>query len=305
MSGEVIYYLRPCEQGRYLDGTLGLGGHTLNILEACRGKCSVLGIDLDQEAIEISRDRLAGFAERVHFFQDSYRNFDFHLEELGWDTLDGAVLDLGVSSLQLERGDKGFSFIKNGPLDMRMDKSCGAPSAAQLLNRISAHELKNIISRYGQEPMAGRIARAIIDSRRKKPIKTTLELAAIVEQAYPPKRRAMARNHPATRTFQALRIAVNKELEDLEYFLKKIVSRMKTGARIVIISFHSLEDRIVKHSFKQEASGCLCPPGFALCACGRTRRLKILTKKPVTPQEQEVMDNPRSRSAKLRSAERI
>lgn len=305
MAREVIDFLRPRPGGRYLDGTLGLGGHALKILEACGGECFVLGTDLDLDAVNLSRERLAEFEDRTFIFQDSYRNFDHYQEKLEWDKLDGAVLDLGVSSLQLEKAEKGFSFIINGPLDMRMGKGAGFVSAARLLEKISYYELKRILGQYGEEPMAGRVARAIIDAREKKGIRTTLELAEIVENAYPAKRRALARNHPATKTFQALRIAVNKELENLEFFLNKIVDQLGPGARIVVISFHSLEDRIVKHFFKREASGCLCPPGYPVCGCGHEKKLKILTKKPLIPSEEEIRENSRSRSAKLRAAEKI
>ena len=305
MAGQVIDFLIPRSGGRYLDGTLGLGGHALKILEGCGGECFVLGIDLDSDALDLSRQRLAGFENRTFIFQDSFRNFEYYLDELEWDKLDGAVLDLGISSMQLDLAEKGFSFAKDGPLDMRMGKNAGFISADRLLEKVSLYDLKKIIGRYGEEPMAGRIARAIIDAREKKRIHTTLELAGIVENAYPAKRRAMARNHPATKTFQALRIAVNKELESLEDFLSKIAGRLRPGARIVVISFHSLEDRIVKHSFKREASGCLCPPGYPSCQCGHEKRLRILTKKPLIPEEEEIRVNPRSRSAKLRAAERI
>lgn len=305
MSGQVIDFLQPRKAGKYFDGTIGLGGHSLEILNACAGECSVLGTDLDQDAIELSRQRLKELEDRVFIFQDTYRNFEYYLEELGWDKLDGVVLDLGVSSLQLEVAEKGFSFIKEGPLDMRMGQGTGSVSAGRLLEKISYYELKKIIGQYGEEPMAGRVARAIIDAREKKGIHTTLELAEIVEKAYPARRRALARNHPATKTFQALRIAVNKELENLEEFLERVPGRLNPGARVVIISFHSLEDRIVKHFFKREASRCLCPPGYPLCQCGHEKNLKILTKKPLVPTNEEILENPRSRSAKLRSAERI
>ena len=305
MAAEVVDYLRPCRGGRYYDGTLGLGGHTLKILEACKGGCIVMCTELDDDALELSRRRLFPFQDRVFLFQDSYSNFEYCLEELGWDNLDGAVLDLGVSSLQLEEPEKGFSFTKDGPLDMRMGKGPDFVSARQLLQKISCYELKKIISRYGEEPLAGRIARAIIDARDKTGIHTTLDLARIVEKAYPPRRRALARNHPATRTFQALRIAVNRELDNLADFLRNIVSRLKVGARLVIISFHSLEDRMVKHAFKKESADCTCPPGYPECQCGHEKRLRILTRKPHLPADAEVRQNPRSRSAKLRAAERI
>ncbi|WP_028574964.1 16S rRNA (cytosine(1402)-N(4))-methyltransferase RsmH [Desulfonatronovibrio hydrogenovorans] len=305
MSGEVLEYLKPVKGGRYLDGTLGLGGHTLKILEACQGECRVMGIDLDQDALDLSRQRLAEFGDRVLFFHDAYQNFDSHLLDLGWPGLDGAVLDLGVSSLQLDSPEKGFSFISDGPLDMRMGRAAGLAPASVLLERVSLYDLKKIIAQFGEEPLAGRIARAIIQARDKKKIQTTLELASIVEAAYPAKRRAMARNHPATRTFQALRIAVNRELDNLEEFLRKILIYLNPGARLVIISFHSLEDRVVKHFFKKEAQGCLCPPMYPVCRCNHEKRLTILTKKPLVAREQEVRENPRSRSAKLRAAERF
>ncbi len=305
MAGEVVDYLRPCRGGRYFDGTLGLGGHTLKILEACKGGCMVMCTDLDDDALELSRQRLSRFQDSVFIFQDSYSNFEYYLKKLEWNTLDGAVLDLGVSSLQLEEPEKGFSFTKDGPLDMRMGRGPGFVSAGRLLQKISCYELKKVIAQYGEEPLAGRIARAIIDARDKTGIHTTIDLARIVEKAYPPRRRAMARNHPATRTFQALRIAVNKELDSLADFLKNIVNRLKVGARLVIISFHSLEDRMVKHAFKRESSDCACPPGYPECQCGHEKRLRILTKKPRLPADEEVRQNTRSRSAKLRAAERI
>ncbi len=305
MAGQVVDFLRPCKGGRYIDGTIGPGGHSLKILEACGGECFVLGTDLDRDAIDMSTQRLKEYGERVFLFQDSYHNFGYYMKNLGWDKVDGVVLDLGVSSLQLEMAEKGFSFTRNGPLDMRMGRAAGSISAARLLKKISVYELKNIIARYGEEPMAGRIARAIVDVREKKDIRTTLELAEIVEKAYPSKRRAMARNHPATKTFQALRIALNRELDNLSDFLDKIFDWLSPGARIVIISFHSLEDRIVKHSFRREASACLCPPEYPECKCGHMKKIKILTRKPLTPAEEEIRDNPRSRSARLRAAERL
>ncbi|MFP4084534.1 MAG: 16S rRNA (cytosine(1402)-N(4))-methyltransferase RsmH [Desulfonatronovibrio sp.] len=305
MSGQVIDFLQPCKAGRYFDGTIGLGGHSLEILNSCGGECFVLGTDLDQDAVELSRQRLKEFEDRAFIFQDTYRNFEYYMEELGWDKLDGVVLDLGVSSLQLEVAEKGFSFIKDGPLDMRMGPGTGSVSAERLLEKISYYELKKIIGQYGEEPMAGRIARAVIDAREKNGIHTTLELAEIVEKAYPARRRALARNHPATKTFQALRIAVNKELESLRDFLERVLDRLSPGARLVVISFHSLEDRIVKHFFKREATECVCPPGYPVCQCGHEKKLKILTKKPFIPTDDEIRENPRSRSAKLRSAERI
>lgn len=305
MPDETIKYLRPEAGGRYLDGTLGAGGHTLRILESCRGKCSVLGTDLDEEALDTALDNLSGYKDQVQLFQDSYAHFDRCMMEAGWDLLDGALLDLGLSSLQLDTPEKGFSFLKDGPLDMRMGMAAGLEPASKLVERISLSRLKKIIQEYGQEPLAGRIARAIVQEREKRKITTTLQLAEIVEKAYPPGRRAMARNHPATRTFQALRMAVNHEFENLELFLSKIAEYLRTGARLVIISFHSVEDRKVKHFFRQESKGCICPAQYPLCQCGHEQKFRVLTRKPLVPSEDELARNPRSRSAKMRAVERV
>ncbi|MDY7001670.1 MAG: 16S rRNA (cytosine(1402)-N(4))-methyltransferase RsmH, partial [Thermodesulfobacteriota bacterium] len=214
---QVLEFLRPRSGGRYLDGTVGLGGHALGLLDAAPGS-EVLGIDCDSSALEIAGQRLSGHADRVHLVKGRYSEFEAILDETGWDLVDGALLDLGVSSLQLDTAERGFSFIADGPLDMRMDPSGGAAPAASLVNKASYHRLKEIILRYGEDPLAGRIARALVDSRDKNPVRTTLDLAARVSAAYPAKMRAKARNHPATRTFQALRMAVNQELEELEEF---------------------------------------------------------------------------------------
>lgn len=305
MVPEVLEYLAPKPGGRYLDGTLGLGGHSSAIFEAVGGDISLLGIDRDTLALDTAQKRLAPWGDRASFFQGSYSRFEEFMDELGWDTLDGALLDLGVSSIQLDDADRGFSFLHDGPLDMRMGVSEGDAPANRLVNKLSHAELKAIIHRLGEEPMAGRIARAIIEARSKEPIETTARLADIVEQAYPAKWRATARRHPATRTFQALRMAVNRELEELAYFLERIPERLAPGGRVVIISFHSLEDRAVKHTFRDEAKGCNCPRNVPVCRCGRVPRLKVLTKKPLTPSEEEVAHNSRARSAKLRAAERL
>lgn len=304
MPDQVMHYLQPEKGGRYFDGTLGGGGHSLEIYNACQGDCFILGADHDADAITAAQQRLEPYQDRLFIFQGSFENFDSYMLELGWEKLDGVILDLGVSSLQLDTPEKGFSFIKEGPLDMRMGKGSGFEPVSKLLERISQYELRNIIAKYGEEPLAGKIARAIIDAREQKKIQTTLELAEIVEKAYPAKRRAMARNHPATRTFQALRMKVNCELESLDFFLKKIPGYLRPGGRIVVISFHSLEDRLVKHSFKKLAQTCLCPPQYPMCCCGHEKQFEILTKKPVMASDEEVADNPRSRSAKLRAAQR-
>ena len=305
MPGEIVSWLAPRAGGRYLDGTLGLGGHTLNLLQAAEGECFVLGVDRDMQALEKARSRLAPYEGHVFFAHNSFQYFEDALEEIGWDLLDGAVLDLGVSSLQLDQADRGFSFLHDGPLDMRMDRDCGYDSARDVVNSYSFETLRKIIREFGEEPMAGRIANAIVRYREDTPIETTLQLAEIVSRAYPAKRRALARNHPATKTFQALRIAVNHELDELEQFLERVVDHLAPGGRVAVISFHSLEDRIVKWFFRREAKGCICPREYPVCQCGHSKRLHILTKKPLLPAKEELQQNSRSRSAKLRVAERL
>ncbi|MFO7717874.1 MAG: 16S rRNA (cytosine(1402)-N(4))-methyltransferase RsmH [Desulfohalobium sp.] len=304
MCSEVLQALAPRPGGRYLDGTVGLGGHSA-ALAAQHPDLHILGLDRDTAALEAATARLAAFGERVHLVQCSFSQFEGVLDDLGWEFVDGALVDLGVSSLQLDTPERGFSFVHDGPLDMRMDSGMGAAPARSLLNKASQETLRRIIREYGEEPMAGRIAKRIVATRGKTPFTRTLELAQVVEQAYPAKRRAQSRNHPATKTFQALRIAVNKELEELEAFLEAIPARLRPGARVAVIAFHSLEDRIVKHSFRREAKGCRCPKEQPMCMCGHHPRLQLVTKKPLIPSEEEMAGNPRSRSAKLRVAERI
>ena len=301
---EVVEWLRPKPGGRYMDGTLGMGGHSLALMQAADGKAELLGLDRDQTALEHARRRLEEFADRTHLFHLPFSQFEEALDELGWDEIDGAVLDLGVSSMQLDEADRGFSFIQDGPLDMRMDPEYGQ-SAADLVNTLKHGDLARIIRTYGEDPLAGKIASAILKARDKEAITRTLQLAEIVRIAYPPKMRHTARNHPATRTFQGLRIAVNRETEELEYYLKTIVGRLKPGARVAIISFHSLEDRAVKHSFRDTAKGCKCPSSQLHCTCDGVPEIKVLTKKPLIPTEEEMRVNSRSRSAKLRVAERL
>lgn len=305
---EVLQYLAPKDGGRYLDGTIGLGGHTFRILKAA--DCRVLGLDQDASALEMAARRLEPFGDRIVLRHSRFGNFAEHLDALGWETVDGALIDIGVSSLQLDTPDRGFSFLHDGPLDMRMDVTggetgCVVPPASRLVNQSAYEELKDIIATAGEEPQAGRIARAIVDARARKPIETTGELAAIVERAYPAKWRATARNHPATRTFQALRIAVNNEFGQLRQFLEGIVPHLSVGGRLVVISFHSLEDRIVKHFFRDEATGCRCPKHIPVCICNHAASLRVLTRKPVTATEAELAANVRASSAKLRAAEKI
>ncbi|ADU63768.1 MAG: 16S rRNA (cytosine(1402)-N(4))-methyltransferase RsmH [Pseudodesulfovibrio sp.] len=301
---EVIEWLRPKPGGRYLDGTLGMGGHSHALLERAGQGAELAGLDRDAQALALAGERLAGMGDRAHLFRLPFSRFEEALDALGWETVDGAVLDLGVSSLQLDEAERGFSFLSDGPLDMRMDPDCG-PSAADLVNTLKHGDLARIIRTWGEDPLAGKIASAILRARDKEAIMRTLRLAEIVRLAYPPKMRHTARNHPATRTFQGLRIAVNREAEELEHYLQAIVGRLAPGARLAIISFHSLEDRAVKRAFLADAKGCHCPPHQMHCTCNGVPSLKVLTRKPLIPSDDEMARNPRSRSAKLRVAERL
>lgn len=305
MLEEIVGYLSPRPGGRYLDGTLGLAGHSLGLLRASGGKAELLCLDRDEQALALARERLKEFPGQATTFHTPFSGFEDALAEAGWDQLDGAVLDLGVSSLQLDEAERGFSFNADGPLDMRMDATSGMDSARVLVNREHYEELRRIIRDLGDEPLGGKIARAIIRAREQAEITTTSRLAEIVSRAYPPDRRRQARNHPATRTFMALRMAVNHEVEELKTFLERIVRHLKPGARVAIISFHSAEDREVKESFRYWAKGCRCPLEQAYCTCDRTPVLKVLTKKPQLPTQLEIDRNPRSRSAKLRVAEKL
>ncbi len=300
---ECLEALAPHAGGRYLDGTLGLGGHSLRIFQETDGSARVLGIDRDRQALKLASERLALYGKNFTPFHGCLSDFPRALHLAGWEKLDGVVLDLGVSSLQLDCRSRGFSFLEDGPLDMRMNPESGI-SAAEVVNSWSYEKLKKIIWQYGEEPLAGRIAGAIESRRQKSPFRTTLELAECVKQAYPTKRRLASRNHPATKTFQAIRIAVNNELGELEMFFKRIVPFLKVGASVAIISFHSLEDRIVKHFFRAESSPCICPRDFPYCRCGRKARLQLVSKKPIYPSQAEMEANPRSRSAKLRIVKR-
>ena len=301
---EVVRWLNPRPGGRYMDGTLGMGGHSLALMEAAGEGAELVGLDRDREALALATKRLEPFKDRAHLFHLPFSRFEEALDEIGWEYIDGAVLDLGLSSLQLDEADRGFSFIHDGPLDMRMDPDVG-PSAEVLVNTLKHGELARIIRVYGEDPLAGKIASAILREREKEAITRTLRLAEIVRLAYPPKMRHTARNHPATRTFQGLRIAVNRETEELEHYLATIVGRLKPGARLAIISFHSLEDRAVKHAFRDAAKGCKCPPHQLHCTCGGVPEMKVLTKKPEAASDAERDANPRARSAKLRVAERL
>lgn len=297
--------LRPRPGGRYLDGTVGMGGHAAALLERTEGEAFLCGLDRDAQALELARARLEPFGEHAKLFHTRYSDFGMALDKLQWDIVDGVLLDLGVSSLQLDSPNRGFSFLVDGPLDMRMNRESTEAPVSRLVNRAGFEELKSIIERYGEDPQAGRIARTLVEARVHKPIETTRELAALVERAYPAAWRAKARNHPATRTFQALRMAVNDEIGELERFLDTILERLAPGGRLAVIAFHSLEDRVVKQKMKTWAQGCLCPKSLPICVCNHQPEVRLLTAKPLCPSAEEVACNPRASSAKLRVIEKV
>jgi len=303
LPDEVIQYLNPRPGGIYLDGTLGGGGHARLILERCIPGGMLIGIDQDQEALRAAGQQLADFGTAARLIHGNFGELEQQLDELGVPALNGFILDLGVSSHQLDSAGRGFSFQQDAPLDMRMDTSRGE-TAADLLNDLPEPELERIIRDYGEERWAKRIAAFIARARQEAPFVTTLQLVDIVKGAVP-KAKWEERIHPATRTFQAVRIAVNHELESLEKGLRAALDRLKPDGRGVVISFHSLEDRIVKHIFREYATGCTCPRNFPVCACDNTPRVRVLTGKPVTATTQEIEINPRSRSAKLRAVEKL
>ncbi|BAJ64357.1 16S rRNA (cytosine(1402)-N(4))-methyltransferase RsmH [Anaerolinea thermophila] len=295
---EIILALRPHSPGRYVDATVGAGGHAAGILEASSPKGELLGLDPDPQALALASQRLSIFGERVHLVQASYVTLKEQLAVLGWQEVDGIVFDLGVSSMQLDTPERGFSFSAEGKLDMRFDP-CQDTTAEDLVNHLPEEELARILWEYGEERYARRIARAIVQAR---PLHTTRELAELVARIVGGKRE---RIHPATRTFQALRIAVNRELEAIETVLPQAVECLKAGGRLAVISFHSLEDRLVKHFFRRESRDCLCPPEQPVCTCGHKASLREVTRHPIEASDEEVRENPRARSARLRVAEKI
>lgn len=300
---ETIEALKPRPGGHYVDATVGGGGHAEKILELSRPNGTLLAIDADPAALEAARARLTPFAGRVTFAQgynDTLRNL---ATEYGFTTADGIIFDLGVSSPQLDEAERGFSFLHDASLDMRFGPDATV-TASELLNTLPANELQDIFSRYGEEHFAGRIAARIAEARRRQPIRTTGELAGII-QAVQPSGRHQERIHPATRVFQALRIAVNDELDRLSAALPQAVDILATGGRLAVISFHSLEDRVVKQFFRREVSDCICPPALPVCRCDHRATIRVLTRRPITATAEEVAGNPRARSAKLRVAERL
>jgi 16S rRNA (cytosine1402-N4)-methyltransferase len=295
---EVIAGLQARRGGYFVDCTVGLGGHAAAILEKISPSGRLLGIDADPEAIKISHDKFSDYGEAVTLVNDNFVNLEAICERYHFHPVDGILFDLGVSSLQLDTAARGFSFHLDAPLNMRFDSEQGL-TASDIVNSFSEQELAKLIEKYGEERHSRRIARYIVQNR---PIATTVELARLVEQALGGKR---ARIHPATRTFMALRIAVNSELQNLELALKQTIDLLRPGGRLTVISYHSLEDRIVKQFMRDAASSCLCPPGTVICHCGHTPTLKLISRKVIKPTSLEIESNPRSRSAKLRIAERL
>lgn len=295
---EIIHALQPQSGGRYVDGTLGAGGHARGILEACSPDGHLLGLDVDPQALALARETLAPFEGRTHLEQASYITITKQLAALKWDFVDGIVLDLGASSMQFDNAERGFSFMQDGPLDMRFGSNA-FQSAEDIVNTYDERDLADLIFRYGEDRDARRIAKAIVMSR---PLRTTRELVAVIEKASP---RRGDRTHPATQTFQALRIAVNEELSSVESVLPQAVAALRSGGRCAVISFHSLEDRIVKDYFREQSKDIVNPPYERIYEVERKAVVEIINKKPIVASDEEVKDNPRARSAKLRVIEKL
>ncbi len=303
LATEVLAYLAPRSAGIYVDGTIGGAGHAEQILRASAPAGKLYGFDRDQQALAAAAKRLATFGDRVQLIHDNFAGMSGDLASIGITEIDGLLLDLGVSSHQLDTAERGFSFQQDAPLDMRMDTSKG-PTAADLVNGLSQAELARIIREYGDERWAARIATHIVQAREIAPLVSTAQLVDIVKGAVP-KAKWEERLHPATRTFQSLRIAVNNELDSLKNGLENGLKLLRKGGRAVVISFHSLEDRIVKNIFRDLANPCNCPKNLPQCICGRSPELQILTNRPVMAGVAEVDENPRARSARLRAAEKL
>ncbi len=297
---EVIKLLIGNRDGIYVDGTVGGGGHSEALLEHTTPKACLIGLDMDDEALQAAKLRLRNHDRKVHLEQANFRDVGRILDEREIKHIDGFLLDLGVSSHQIDSAERGFSFATDGPLDMRMRKDSDM-TAREIVNSCSEQELTRLIKAYGEEHRARAIARTIIKERKRNPIESTRELREIISRVLPEKFRIKS----LARVFQALRIAVNSELDNLSKALETILPYLKQGGRIVIISYHSLEDRMVKQFFRHEALSCVCPPEAPICTCDKQARLQVLTKRPVQPSETEMAMNPRSRSARLRAAERL
>ena len=300
---ECIEALNIRPDGVYLDGTLGRAGHSREIARRLTAGGRLICVDRDQAALDAAQIRLADWMDRVTLVHSNFDQVDSILTGLGLPGIDGMLFDLGVSSPQLDDGSRGFSYMADAPLDMRMDRSEGL-TAADVVNSWSQEELRRILFQYGEERCAPQIAAAIVRRREERPIGTTLELVDVIRSAMPA-RMLREKQHPAKRSFQAIRIAVNDELGSVERVIRGAVPRLNRGGRLAVITFHSLEDRIVKTELAEFARGCTCPPDFPVCVCGKTPDVKLVNRKPILPSAQEVEENPRARSAKLRVAEKL
>lgn len=302
LLNECLEGLKIKEDGIYVDCTLGGAGHSSEIVKRLSSKGRLIGIDQDKDALKAAGERLKDY-NNVTLVHNNFYNIDEILHELNIEKVDGILMDLGVSSYQLDNAERGFSYMNDAPLDMRMNRDSDF-SAYEIVNQYSEKELFRIIKDYGEEKFAKRVASFIVNARAEKNIETTLELVEIIKNAIPAKARREG-PHPAKRTFQAIRIEVNSELRILNKTIEDGISRLNEGGRMAIITFHSLEDRIVKHKFKELENPCTCPPQFPICACGKTPIVKVISRKPIDPSEEELEFNPRSRSAKLRVAEKL
>ncbi len=298
LLNETIENLKIKEDGIYADLTLGKGGHSKEILKKLSPKGLLIGLDQDRDAIMAARENLKDFSN-VLYFNENFENIENVLDEAGFNRIDGALMDVGVSSYQIDNGDRGFSYMKDGPLDMRMNEE-NELTAKKIVNDYSLDELWEIFSKYGEERYSKTIAKAIVDYRKMHEINTTLQLRNIVMKSV-----NTNEAHPEKRVFQALRIEVNRELEVLENTLEKIVDRLNKNGRLCVITFHSLEDRIVKNKFKEMSKKCICPPDFPVCVCNHEKKVKLISKKPILPSKEELKVNSRSHSAKLRVCERV
>ncbi len=301
MTGEVIKLLITDREGAYFDLTAGLGGHLKELATALKPTARLYGVDIDPEAVKLARENLAGIEQVKGIYNVSYTDLEAAMDLVAETSFDGILIDLGLSSYQLEHPERGFSYRFEGPLDMRFAPASQTRTAAFLVNNLEEKKLAEIFKVFGEERFARRIAKAIVKEREKNVIRTTIQLTDIIAEVVPPPYQTKT----LSRIFQALRIAVNRELEQIHDVLPQTLELLKPGGRLAVISYHSLEDRIVKHFFRQEAKGCICPPEFPQCTCGHVPHLHIITKKAVTPSLQERKQNPRARSAKLRVAEKI
>lgn len=303
LKNEAVDGLNIKENGIYVDCTLGGAGHSSLIASRLSAEGRLIGIDQDDKALQNAEKILDQYSDRVTLVKNNFRHVHDVLEQLDIQKVDGFLYDLGVSSPQLDEAERGFSYNHDAPLDMRMDPS-GILSAYEVVNQWGETEIANLIYRYGEEKFSRRIAKRIVEKRAESPIERTFQLVEVIKQSIPAAARRQG-PHPAKRTFQAIRIAVNDELQAFEDSLGQALERLDVHGRISVITFHSLEDRICKQFFKNQSQGCTCPPGFPQCVCGQEPKLKIMTKKPVSPREEEIEENPRARSAKLRIAEKI